>query len=148
MRSTRALWLGAWFVVCAGACSSPTQPEPVPAGYNGEWAGTTGQGTPVSFTVSGEQVMSLNLSFNLSSTCSGSVTLPGPKAIIMQDPPGRPPFDQPGFAMGLTGGNFEWGIALFGAFSRDRRTVLGEFKLVQYPGCDTVVGGTWSARRR
>jgi hypothetical protein len=74
MRSIRAGWLVVWLLACATACSSPTAPEPVPAGYAGEWVGTTGQGTPVSFSVSGDQVMSFTLSFNFSPTCSGTET--------------------------------------------------------------------------
>lgn len=42
----------------------------------------------------------------------------------------------------------EWGVAVYGVFSPDRRSASGEFTLVHYPGCDTVMGGTWSARRR
>lgn len=133
-------------LVCPAACSSPT--EPLPPGYAGEWAGTTAQGTPVSFSVDGDDVTSFNLVFRFSATCSGTVTIPGPTPIVMQSPPGPPPFDQPGFAMGHAPANLEWGIALFGAFSRDRRSVSGEFKVVAYPGCDNVMTGTWSARRR
>jgi hypothetical protein len=148
MRSTRARWLGVLLLVCPAACSSPTEPESVPAGYAGELAGTTEHGTPVSFSVSGDQVMSFTLAFNFSSACSGSVTLSEPVQIVMQDPPGPPPFDQPGFGMGKVHGNFEWGVAAYGAFSRDRRSVSGEFRLVDYPGCTNVMAGTWSARRR
>jgi hypothetical protein len=146
MRSIRVRWLGVLLVLCPAACSSPTRPEPVPAGYAGEWTGTTAQGTPVSLSVDGEQVSSFALAFNFSPACSGSVTLPGPVQIVMQVPPGPPPFDQPGFAMGLNG-NGGWGVAVYGAFSQDRRSVSGQFQLVLYPGCGTL-NGTWSARRR
>jgi hypothetical protein len=37
----------------------------------------------------------------------------------------------------------EWGVAVYGVFSPDRRSASGEFVLVHYPGCDTVMGGTW-----
>jgi hypothetical protein len=143
MRSTRARWLGAWFVVCAAACSSPTEPAPV--GYNGEWAGTTAHDTPVTFTVSNDQVSAFTLAFNFSSTCSGTETIPGPVAIVTQVPPGPPPFDQPGFAMGKNAG--DWGIAAAGAFSPDRRSVSGQFQLVFYPNCGTL-NLRWSAKRR
>lgn len=148
MRSIRARWLGMLLLVCAIACSGPTEPEPVPAGYAGEWTGTTMQGTPVSFSVSGDQVTMFTLAFNFSPACAATVTIPGPARIVTQEPPGPPPFDQPGFAMSRTQGNFEWGIAAFGAFSRDRRSVAGEFRLLTYPGCDTVMSGTWTAQRR
>jgi hypothetical protein len=147
MRPARARWLGVLLLVYAASCASPTEPKPAPAGYAGQWTGTTAQHTPVSFSVAGDEVTSFNLAFSLSSTCSGSVTLPGPVQIVMQVPPGPPPFDQPGFAMGLNA-NGEWGAAVAGGFSADRGSASGEFKLVQYPGCDVVTGGTWTVRRR
>lgn len=145
MQSIRARWLSLWLVVCSAACSSPLAPAPV--GYDGEWVGTTAHGTPVSFVVSGNNVTSFTLAFNFSPTCSGTETVLGPAEIALQDPPGQPPFDQPGFGMSETGGNSEWGIALYGAFSPDRRSVAGEFQLVLYPGCGTL-NLVWSARRR
>ena len=148
MRLIRVRWLGVSLLGCLAACSSPTAPDPVPAGYAGEWAGTTGQGTPVSFSVSGDQVTSFTLSFSLSSSCSGTETILRPAPIVMQVPPGPPPFDQPGFATSKTQGNFEWGVAVAGHFSRDRRSASGEFRLLDYPGCGNVMAGTWSARRR
>lgn len=132
--------------VCPSACSSPT--EPLPPGYAGEWAGTTAQGTPVSFSVVGDQVTSFTLVFNLSSTCSGTVAIPGPAPIVLQSPPGPPPFDQPGFVISRVEGNFIWGAAAAGAFSPDRRAASGDFQLIDYPGCDKVVVGKWNAKRR
>ncbi len=143
MGSILARWLGVLLLVCPAACSSPT--EPAPMGYNGEWAGTTAQGTPVTFTVSNDQVSAFTLAFNFSSTCSGTETIPGSVAIVTQVPPGPPPFDQPGFAMGKNGGS--WGIAASGAFSPDRRSASGEFQLVRYPNCGTL-NLRWSAKRR
>jgi hypothetical protein len=90
-------------------------------------------GAPVSFSVSGEQVTSFALAFNFSSACSGSVTSPGPAPIRMQVPPGPPPFDQPGFAMGWPQAPSEWGIALYGAFSRDRLSVSGSSRWSDIP---------------
>lgn len=148
MRSIRARWLGVLMLACPVACSGPTEPTPVPAGYAGEWAGATGQGTPISFSVSGEEVTALTLAFNFSSTCSGSLTSSDRALIHLQVPPGPPPFDQPGFALGWPQAPSEWGVAVAGHFSPDRRSAAGEFKLVQYPGCDVVMSGTWSARRR
>jgi hypothetical protein len=151
MHSMRARWLGLLLLAGSAACSSPTEPALVPAGYAGEWAGTTGQGTPVTFSVSGDQVTSFTLAFRFSFECSGTVTLPGPRAIVMQVPPGPPPYDQPGFVVGVVGTqaeNSEWGVAVAGHFSPDRRSASGEFKLVQYPGCDTVMSGTWTTQRR
>jgi hypothetical protein len=148
MRWLRARWLGVSLLVCPAACSNPNDPGPVPAGYSGEWSGTTAQGTPVAFSVSADQVTSFTLAFHFSAACSGSVTISGPAPIALQEPPGPPPFDQPGFAMSRTQGNFEWGVAAAGAFSRDRRSATGEFRLLTYPGCGAVMSGTWTAQRR
>jgi hypothetical protein len=141
--------LGVLLLVCLTACSSPTAPEPVPVGYAGEWTGNTEQGTPVSFSVYGEEVTSFTLAFNFSSTCSGSVTSPSPMAIHTLDPPNPPPLSQePGFGMGWPKAPSEWGVAVYGVFSPDRRSASGEFLMVRYPGCDIVMGVKWSARRR
>lgn len=139
MRSTRARWVGMWLFVCAAACSSPT--EPVPPGYAGEWSGTTSQDRSLSFSVSGDQVTSFTLAFNSPPTCSGTETLTGPKPIILRED------NQQGFAMGKTGEDFGWGIALYGVFSEDRRSASGEIQLVQYPGCGTL-NIKWTAKRR
>jgi hypothetical protein len=136
-------------LVCGAACSSsPTGPEPVPAGYAGEWVGTTGHGTPISFSVSVEQVTSFRFTFNLSSTCFGTETILGPAPIVMQVPPGPPPFDQPGFVISRVESDFVWGAAAAGAFAQDRRSASGQFQLVHYPGCDQAILGSWSASRR
>jgi hypothetical protein len=136
-----------WLVVCAAACSNPT--APVPVGYDGEWVGITAHGTPVSFSVSENQVTSFTLAFNFSPACSGTETIPGPAAIVMRDPPGPPPHDQPGFAMSKTnqGPIIEWAVLAAGPFAPDRRSASGQFQLVQYPGCGTL-NLTWSAGRR
>lgn len=85
-------------------------------------------------------------SFNLPPTCSGTETIPGPAKIVLQDPPGKPPFDQPGFVIGKTAVDFAWGISTWGAFSQDRLSVAGEFSMVLYPGCRTILF-KWSAKR-
>ena len=145
MRWIRARSLGAVLLACAASCSSPTAPTapppPAPEGYAGEWAGTTSHGTPVSFSVSGNQVASFTLALYLPPTCSGTETVLGPKEIILRQD------NQQGFALGKVGGDFEWGIALYGVFSQDRRSAWGEIQLVHYPGCGTL-GLKWSALRR
>jgi hypothetical protein len=128
----RAASLGAVLLVCLGACSSPTEPEPVPAGYAGEWSGTTNHGSAVSLSVSGDQVTSFTLTFNFSPTCSGTEVSPAPIPIVVLEPPGPPPFDQPGFATGWPKAPNEWGVAVNGVFSANRRSVSGEFVLVRY----------------
>jgi hypothetical protein len=111
-------------------------------GYAGEWDGTTSHGTPVNFSVSGDQVTSFTLAFNSPPTCSGTETVAGPGSIILRED------DQFGFAMSRVGGDFEWGAALYGVFSPDRRSASGEFLLVRYPGCGGTLNVKWSVRRR
>lgn len=127
-------------------CNNTAAPTPLPPGYAGEWSGTTVQGTPVRFTVSGDNVTSFILTYNFSAECSGTLTntdLAVP--IRYQDPPGPPPFDQPGFAFGTN--DVTSGTAIGGYFSPDRRSAAGEFVLVKYGACGTV-RSTWSATRR
>ena len=74
---TRRLVIAASFAISAHvACTSPTTaPPPVPAGYVGEWTGTTQQGTPFRFSVSAvDEVTAITLTYNVSATCSGTIT--------------------------------------------------------------------------
>jgi hypothetical protein len=132
------------------ACESPTAPAPVPAGYAGEWTGTTQHATSVRFSVSdANEVASFTVTYNFSVTCSGTLTytdlaLP----IRKQEPPGPPPFDQPGFAFGRMSDDRVSATAINGVFSADRRSASGQFVLVGYSGCGPSVLGTWNTRRR
>lgn len=131
--------MGLWLVVCATSCSSPT--APAPPGFAGEWAGTTAQGAPVSFTVAGDEVTSFRVTFNLPPACSGTETIPGPKQILTETS-GRS-----GFVISKVHGDFEWGVAAAGEFSLDRRSVSGQINTVHYPGCGILLF-KWSASRR
>jgi hypothetical protein len=130
------------------ACESPTAPEPV--GYAGEWTGTTQHATSVRFSVSdANEVTSFTVTYNFSVTCSGTLTYTDLAVPIRkQEPPGPPPFDQPGFAFGRMSDDRVSATAINGVFSADRRSVSGQFVLVGYSGCGPSVLGTWDARRR
>jgi hypothetical protein len=148
LREARRLAISIGIVICAHvACKSPTAPSPLPPGYAGEWAGTTVQGTPVQFSVSAaDNVTSFTLTYNFSAVCSGTLTNTDLAVPIHKlDPPGPPPFDQPGFGFSTNDGTS--GTLIAGHFSPDRRTASGQFSLVHYGACGTVVG-TWSASRR
>ena len=129
------------------ACESPTAPAPV--GYAGEWTGTTQHGTPVRFSVSAaDEVTSVTLTYNFSVTCAGTLTYTDLAVPIRSlEPPGPPPFDQPGFSFGRVSDDRESATAINGVFSADRKSVSGQFVLVGYVGCEPV-RGTWDARRR
>lgn len=45
-----------------GCGSSPSSPTPIPP-YQGNWAGTTSQGLPISFVVTGSAVTSISISY-------------------------------------------------------------------------------------
>ena len=132
------------------ACESPTAPTPVPAGYAGEWTGTTQPGTPIHFSVSAAaEVTSITLTYNLSATCSGTLTYTDLAVRIRkQEPPGPPPFDQPGFAFGRLSDDLATATAIGGHFWADRRSASGQFILSRYSGCGDSFIGTWDARRR
>jgi hypothetical protein len=141
-----AISIGTVIFVHVG-CNNATAPTPLPPGYAGEWTGTTVQGTAVQFTVAADSVTSFILTYNFSADCSSTLTnrnLAVP--IRKQDPPGPPPYDQPGFAFGTN--EVTSGTAINGHFSPDRRSAAGQFVLVKYGACGDVVVGTWSARRR
>src|SRR5215510_8728529 len=48
--------------------------EPTPVGYAGEWIGTTAQGTPVRFSVSGNVVTSISITYNFSPACADTLS--------------------------------------------------------------------------
>jgi hypothetical protein len=147
LREARRLAIAISTVICVHVgCNSTTAPTPLPPGYAGEWRGTTLQGTDVHFRVSGDNVTSLILTYNFSADCSGTLTNTNLAVPIRkQDPPGPPPFDQPGFAFGTNA--VTSATAINGHFSPDQRSAAGEFVLVNYGVCGTV-RSTWSATRR
>jgi hypothetical protein len=65
----------------------PVQPPPAPpaaAGFEGEWKGSSGEDLPISFSIEGNQVTSMNASYaGRSGSCSfnGSISSSGPAAI-------------------------------------------------------------------
>ena len=126
------------------ACRNGMAPTPV--GYAGEWIGTTTEGTPVRFSVSGNAVTSISITYNFSPACTGTLNYTSLAAEIHSlEPPGPPPFDQPGFGYSTTDGM--QGTLIAGHFSSDRRSASGQFTLVHYGACETVVGN-WTANRR
>ena len=154
MGHSRRLVIAASLAISAQvACTSPTSPTappPVPAGYVGDWTGTTQHGTPIRFSVSAaNEVTFITLTYNLSATCSGTMTYADLSVPIRyQEPPGPPPFDQPGFAFGRLSDDMATGTAIAGHFSADRRLASGQFILSGHSGCVSGFIGTWDARRR
>ena len=114
------------------------------------WTGTTQQATSVRFSVSdANAVTSFTVTYNFSVTCSGTLTYTDLSVPIRnQQPPGPPPFDQPGFAFGSMSDDRVSASAINGVFSADRQSASGQFVLVGYSGCGPSTLGTWDARRR
>ena len=68
----------------AAAPPPPPAPAPAPENFAGSWDGNSGENLPISFTVEGNQVTSLNASYaGRNGTCSfnGSIGNEGPAAI-------------------------------------------------------------------
>jgi hypothetical protein len=148
LREARRLAILIGTLICAHVgCNSATAPSPLPAGYAGEWTGTTVEGTFVQFSVSAtDHVTSLILTYNFSAACSGTLTNTNLAVPIHRlDPPGPPPYDQPGFGLGTN--EVTRATLIAGHFSPDRRSASGQFTLVRYGACGDVVHGTWRARR-
>jgi hypothetical protein len=60
-------------LVAAAACGSgPSRPST--ASYDGQWTGTTSQGTPISFTVSDRKLTTLTLGYTFNG-CTGTVAV-------------------------------------------------------------------------
>ena len=121
--------------------------SPLPPGYVGEWTGTTSHGTAFRFSVSeADTVTSIMLTYNVSAGCSGTLTYTNlTLPIHTLEPPGPPPFDQPGFGFAE---NNVTGTLIAGVFSPDRRSASGQFALVKYSGCGDGAFGTWAATRQ
>jgi hypothetical protein len=147
-REARRLAISIVIVICAHiACDRGIGPSPL--GYAGEWMGTTSQGTPIRFSVSAaDTVTSFTLAYNFSADCSGTLTYTQlALAIHTLNPPGPPPYDQPGFGYSTSSDDGASGTLIAGHFSPDRRSATGQFSLVYYGACGTVVG-RWNATRR
>lgn len=150
MREARTLSMLAAILACASiACGSGGNGvSPIPPGYAGDWIGTTSEGTSFRFIVSeADTVTSITLSYNFFAGCSGTVSYTNLAVPIRRlEPPGPPPFDQPGF--GYAKNDVVSGTLIAGHFSPDRLSAEGRFTLVTYSGCADVVGSSWNATRR
>ena len=112
----RAIALVACVVLgaCHGDRATPTQPGA--PGFSGEWAGTTFQGQPISFTVSAaERVTAISVGYAFSG-CSGVDTFPDLDLPISLSPPS--------FAHGATLPDGR-GISIHAFFLTDRTASVG-----------------------
>ena len=139
-----AFWLVAIAVCAFVGCDHASATAPS-TGYAGEWSGTTSQNQPIAFTVSTDQrVVSISISYDFSG-CSGTETFANLSLTIAKlDPPGTPPYDNPGFGYAGQPGDGS-GTVLLGAFTSNQ-TATGMVTFVSFPNCKAS-GAMWNATK-
>jgi hypothetical protein len=137
----------AWCALMS-ACG-PTTPSS--AGLEGQWSGTTSQGTPITFTVASDQkVTAINIGYSFNG-CSGVQTFSNlhleiaPMVTCIPGPCSTPLSSYRAFsyAAGSTDGPFTTVNGLFTVTTRAE----GQAAFRDYPGCGTAVGIAWSATK-
>jgi hypothetical protein len=130
-------------VSCNHSTSSLTTPSTT--GYAGEWSGTTSQNQPLSFSVSADQQVTsvtVGWAFNGCSAIGTSSAKSFP--ITNPQPPGPPPWNNPGFVYGGQGQDGSvWAVT--GAFT-STQTATGNVEVVAVPNCGNTIA-TWNATR-
>ena len=145
--------IGLVSIVLASACSGPTNPSTNSSNPVGQWTGTTAQGAPIAFTVSAdEKVTALTIGYSFNG-CSGSQTfsnlnlptapdvtcIPGPCSGTISS---YRAFNYSDGQRGTGPSTTINGLFLPGNLAQGQATFL------DYPGCGTASGVTWSAARR
>ena len=135
-----------------GACGDDGPTKPSARIQPGQWTGTTAQGRPISFTVSGdEKVTEISIGYNFNG-CSGSHTFPNlnldtaPTVICIPGPCSSAieSYRALHYASGAPGTS---STAIHGVFLQSTRAE-GQANFVDYPGCNSAIGVAWSAVRR
>ena len=130
------------------ACG-PTTPSS--AGLEGQWSGTTSQGTPIAFTVSSDQkVTAINIGYSFNG-CSGMQTFSNlnlETAPMVTCIPGPCPNTVSSYrAFGYSARSIDGpSTTVNGLFTLATRAE-GQAAFRDYPGCGTAVGIAWTATR-
>ena len=138
----------AWCALLS-ACGST---NPSSASLDGQWSGTTSQGTPISFTVSSDQkVTAINIGYSFNG-CSGTQTFSNlnlDTAPMVTCIPGPCPNELLSYrAFNYATGSVDGpATAVMGRFSFTTRAE-GQASFRDYPACGTAVGVAWSATKR
>jgi hypothetical protein len=154
-RLTRAVW---WLVILvsalASACNGPTTPSSARGSSTiGEWSGITSQGMGIAFTVSpDETVTTITLGYRFGG-CSGSQTFSN-----LNIPTAPNVICVPGPCSGAVAAYRAFNYSDGRSGNGPRTTVNGLFlpgdraegqaSFVDYPGCGTATGVTWTVTRR
>lgn len=129
------------------ACGHSMSPSPLPSatGYTGEWSGTTRQNQAIEFSVSADQqVTSVTVGWNFSGCSEMGTSSAKSFPITTPQPPGPPPWDNPGFVYGgVTPDGSVWLVT--GAFT-STQSATGTVEVVRVPGCGNTIAN-WDATR-
>jgi hypothetical protein len=147
------MWKQRWvmFGWCAlmGACS-PTTPSS--ASLDGQWSGTTSQGTPITFTVSSDQkvtALSVGYSFN---GCSGMQTFSNlnlETAPTLTCIPGPCPTTASSYrAFSYSAGSIDGPFTTVNGLFMLTTSAEGQVAFRNYPGCGSAAGIGWTAAKR
>jgi len=140
-------------VLCAlaGACRNGT--GPTPAGYAGQWSGTTAQGRSIAFTISPDEIVTTITVAHDFNGCSGSQTFSNlslsiaPKVMCIPGPCALPVTSFRAF--GYTSGNpIEGPSTDVNAVFPSTSSAEGTVNFRSYPGCGNAIGVAWTATKR
>ena len=132
-------------VTACGDGDHPTGPS-ASAGIDGQWSGTTAQGTPIAFTVSGNRVVAVTVGYSFGG-CSGSRAFSDVNAEIvdLRNSPGVPPTGPPYYFGTLLGPYSESDNTMIQGFLSLDKTANG-FIGFTYP-CGSALA-LWTATKR
>jgi hypothetical protein len=131
------------------ACGST---NPSSGGLDGQWSGTTSQGTPITFAVSSAQkVTDITIGYNFNG-CSGVQTysnLSLDTAPMVTCIPGPCPGAVSSYrAFSYLDGSIGGPVTAVNGLFLPTNRAEGQVAFRDYPGCGTMVGVGWTANRR
>jgi hypothetical protein len=149
LRRVNAILLCAALTACGG--DNGTKPTSATS-YQGQWTGTTAQGAPIAFTISGdEKVTSITLGYDFNG-CSGSQTFSNLAVATIPDVtciPGPCPSSISTYRQfGYSSGDREGPVTSVNGLFPTQATAEGVASFRNYPSCGTAIGVPWSATRR
>ncbi len=124
-----------------GCDNTPSAPTPTTT-YQGNWFGTTSQGLPISFTVTGNAVTSISLSYTIYPTSPGCIGNGTGSTVVTPTNPISimgSAFSSQGVLFDMTG-MFSSDTAASGTVALGTRAPTGG-------GCSSAMSATWKATR-